>query len=147
MATVLVHRGHSFWAERTISYVARPVRLVILGSCGGLYEVQRVIESSHESQVIATRGIGETQINDAILKAVNDRILKGERVIQWSPFWRELAGRWGKNSLFADYVAPHQDSGTVFLRAYYRFWTLTRIGVSIFLFELRPTPGHLPEGY
>ena len=121
VATVLVHRGHSFWVERTISYVARPVRLVILGSCGGLYEVQRVLESSHESQVIATRGIGETQINDAILKAVNDRILKGERVIQWNQFWRELAGRWGKNSLFKDYVAPHQDSGTIFLRAYYRF--------------------------
>jgi hypothetical protein len=121
VATVLVHRGHSFWAERTISYVARPVRLVILGSCGGLYEVRRVIESSHESQVIATRGIGETKINDAILKAVNDRILNGERVILWNQFWRDLAGRWGKNSLFQDYVAPHQDSGTVFLRAYYRF--------------------------
>ena len=120
-ATVIVHRGHSFWAERTLSYVARPVRLVILGSCGGMDEVHRVIEASHESQVIATRGIGETQINDAILKAVNDRMLQGERVIRWNQFWGELAGRWGKNGLFRDYVAPHQDSGTVFLRAYYRF--------------------------
>src|SRR6185503_11861907 len=99
VATVMVHRGHSFWTQRTIGYVGKPVRLVILGSCGGLLEVHRVIESAHESQVIATRGIGETQINDAILKAVNDRILHGERVIEWKQFWSELAAKWGRSSL------------------------------------------------
>jgi hypothetical protein len=121
VATVLVHRGHSFWAERTISCVDKQARLVILGSCGGFYQVHRVVESAHESQVISTRGVGETKINDAILKAVNDRILNGEPVIHWSTFWQDLARRWGKSPLFRDYVAPHQDSGTVFLRAYYRF--------------------------
>lgn len=121
VATVIVHRGHAFWTERTIGYVTKATRLVILGSCGGLYEVHRVIEASHESQVIATRGVGETEINDAILKAVNDRILQGDRVIQWGQFWRELNGLFGKGGLFRDYVAPNQDSGIVFLRAYYRF--------------------------
>jgi len=121
VATVIVHRGHAFWTERTLSYVAKTARLVILGSCGGLYEVHRVIEASHDSQVIATRGVGATEINDAILKAVNDRILEGERVIQWSRFWRELSGPGGKGGIFRDYVAPHQDPGIVFLRAYYRF--------------------------
>ena len=121
VATVIVHRGHSFWTERTLSYIAKPARLVILGSCGGVGEVHAVIEASHDAQVIATRGIGTTGINDSILKAVNDRLLSGERVIEWSGFWRELKVRWGNSSIFRDYLAPNQDSGTVFLRSYYRF--------------------------
>ena len=80
-----------------------------------------VIEASHDAQVIATRGIGTTDVNDSILKAVNDRLLNGERVIDWSSFWRELKNRWGNNPIFRDYISPNQDSGTVFLRAYYRF--------------------------
>jgi len=119
--TVLVHRGHSFWVGRTLSYLSTAARLVILGSCGGTTQIHAVIEASHDAQVIATRGVGETQINDAILKAVNDRILTGDRVIQWDSFWQELKARWGRSALFHDYVAPHQDSGTVLLRAYYRF--------------------------
>jgi hypothetical protein len=121
VATVIVHRGHAFWTERTIGYITPAARLVILGSCGGLYEVHRVIEASHESQVIATRGIGATEINDSLLKAVNDRILNGDRVIQWAEFWHGLTAVAGKSGLFHDYVAPHQDPGIVFLRAYYRF--------------------------
>jgi hypothetical protein len=121
VATVIVHRGHAFWTDRTIGYIAPTARLVILGSCGGLYEVHRVIEAAHESQVIATRGIGATEINDTLLKAVNDRILTGDRVIQWAEFWQRLSAVAGKSGLFRDYVAPHQDAGIVFLRAYYRF--------------------------
>src|SRR5262249_9206501 len=121
VATVVVHRGHSFWTERTLSYVTKPARLVILGSCGGAGEVHAVIEASHDAQVIATRGVGTTDINDSILKAVNDRLLNGERIIEWTSFWRELKNHWGNSAIFRDYLAPNQDSGTVFLRAYYRF--------------------------
>ena len=120
-ATVIVHRGHAFWEERTQSYVSKTTRLVILGDCGGVTQIHAIIEASHDAQVIATSGVGTAQVNDAILKAVNDRILNGERVIEWSSFWRELSGKWGKSALFRDYVAPNQDPGTVFLRSYYRF--------------------------
>ncbi len=119
--TVIVHRGHAFWEEKTQSYVSKTARLVILGDCGGVTQIHAVIEASHDAQVIATRGVGTAEVNDAILKAVNDRILKGERIIQWSSFWQELSSRWGRNPLFRDYVAPDQDPGTVFLRSYYRF--------------------------
>jgi hypothetical protein len=121
VATVVVHRGHSFWVEKTLSYLAKTTRLVILGSCGGAIEIHAVIEASHDAQVIATRGIGETEINDAILKAVNDRILGGEHTIRWNSFWQELESRWGKSALFREYVSPEQDSATVLLRAYHRF--------------------------
>ena len=118
---VIVHRGHSFWVEKTLSYLTNTARLVILGSCGGSTEVHAIVEASHDAQVIATRGTGETVINDAILKAVNDRILNGERIVRWNIFWQELSTRWGKSAVFRDYIAPNQDPGTVFLCAYHRF--------------------------
>jgi hypothetical protein len=119
--TVMVHRGHSFWVEKTLSYLAKTTRLVILGSCGGATEIHHVIETSHDAQVIATRGIGETEINDAILKAVNDRILGGDPTLRWDGFWRELESHWGKSALFREYESPDRDSGTILMRAYYRF--------------------------
>jgi hypothetical protein len=119
--TVMVHRGHSFWVERTLSNLAKTTRLVILGSCGGTTEIHQVIEASHDAQVIATRGIGETEINDAILKAVNDRILGGDPTLRWDGFWRELESHWGNSALFREYESPDRDSGTILLRAYYRF--------------------------
>jgi hypothetical protein len=117
-AAILVHRGHSFWVGRTMKQITPAARLVILGSCGGSTEVHGVIEASHEAQVIATRGVGETEINDHILKAMNDRLLEGGRSIEWKTFWKELNG---SRAGFRDYIAPHQDTSTVFLRAYYRF--------------------------
>jgi hypothetical protein len=116
--SVIVHRGHTFWVDRTLAYLAKANRLVILGSCGGTVQVHAVLEASHDAQVIATRGIGTTAINDSILKAVNDRLLAGG-VIEWRSFWRDLETRWGRSALFRDYVAPHQNSGTMLLRAYF----------------------------
>jgi hypothetical protein len=120
-ATILVHRGHSFWVEQTLTYVTSSAGLVILGSCGGTSEIHAVLARSHDAQVIATRGIGETEINDHILKSMNDRILTGPRVIQWKDFWRELSANRKSTGLFRDYVAPNQDPSMVFLRSYYRY--------------------------
>ena len=121
IAPVIVHRGHAFWVERTLGYVTPANRLVILGSCGGATEVHAVIEASHDAQVIATRGVAETEINNSILKAFNERLLKGDRILRWDSFWAELKAEWGKGGLFGEYIAPNQDSGSVFLRAFYRY--------------------------
>ena len=118
---ILVHRGHSFWVEQTLTYVTSTAGLVILGSCGGTSDIHAVLARSHDAQVIATRGVGETEINDHILKSVNDRILTGPRVIQWKDFWRELSANRKSTGLFHDYLAPNQDPAMVFLRSYYRY--------------------------
>jgi hypothetical protein len=117
---VLVHRGHAFWVERTLSYISSSDRLVILGSCGGSDEVHKVLEISHDAQVIATRGVGATEVNDPMLKALNDRLLNGGPVLEWSAFWQTQKAALGHTGLFRDYMAPDQDPGSVFLAAYYR---------------------------
>jgi len=117
--TVVVHRGHSFWLEKTLTYIDAGARLVVMGSCDGASQIHAVLAASHDAQIIATRGIGETTINDAILRSVNDRILTGDPVIEWAGFWETQKARLGKLALFRGYVAPGQDPGSAFLRAYY----------------------------
>ena len=56
----------------------------------------------------------------------NDRILTGEPIIEWKSFWRELEGGRRTGSRFQEYVAPHQDTSIVFLRAYYRYLDVAR---------------------
>jgi len=120
-AAILVHRGHSFWVEQTLTYVTSAARLVILGSCGGTSEIHTVLARSHDAQVIATSGIGETEVNDHILKFMNDRILSGPRIILWKDFWRDLSANRKSTGLFRDYLAPNQDPAMVFLRSYYQY--------------------------
>ena len=116
----LVHRGHSFYTEKTIRYVTSAAKLVFLGSCGGVTNVHSVIERSRDAQVIATRGIGTTSLNDAILKSLNDWLLRGDAEIDWAGFWQAQKAQLGRNPMFRDYFAPHQDTASILLRAYFQ---------------------------
>ncbi|HEY2016095.1 MAG TPA: hypothetical protein VGH38_21480 [Bryobacteraceae bacterium] len=118
--TFLVHRGHSFWVERTIRYVNSAAKMVFLGSCGGATNVHSVIERSRDAQVIATRGVGTTSLNDAILKSLNDWLLRGDKAIEWSSFWQAQKAQLGRNPMFRDYFAPHQDTASILMRAYFQ---------------------------
>jgi hypothetical protein len=117
-ATVFVHRGHSFYVSRTVRHIQDSARLVVLGSCGGVTDIAAVIGASHQAQVIATRGVGAAEINDPLLKSLNDRLLRTEKPLDWSAFWEEQKGRLG-GRLFQDYLPPNREPSAVFLRAYY----------------------------
>ncbi len=118
-ARVLVHRGHSFHVEKTLGYVTPAARLVVLGSCRGVPEIHRVLAAAHDAQVIATRGSGAMQINDAILLALNARLLTAAPRIRWAEFWRDQQHA-GPNSTLQQYVTPDRDEASAFLRAYYQ---------------------------
>jgi len=118
-ATVLVHRGHSFHVQKTLGYVTGSAVLVILGSCGGVTQIHKVIELSHGAEVIATKGVGATEINDVLLKNLNGRLLVTGPSLAWSDFWREQQAKFGRSALFQSYLAPNQDAASVLLRAYY----------------------------
>ena len=116
----LVHRGHSFWVEKSIRWVNSAAKLVFLGSCGGVANVHSVIERSRDAQVIATRGVGTTQLNDGILKSLNDWLLRGNPSIDWSAFWQAQKSQLGHNPMFRDYFAPDRDTASILLRAYFQ---------------------------
>ncbi len=116
---IFVHRGHSFYVSRTVKQIANSARLVVLGSCGGVTDIAAVIQASHDAQVIATRGVGAAEINDPLLKSLNDRLLSPGARLEWSAFWQQQKGRFGGSRLFQDYIAPNREPAAVFLRAYY----------------------------
>ncbi len=116
---VLVQRGHVYHVEKTLAFVTPAAKLVMLGSCRGVPEIHYVIETSHSAQVIATRGVGAMQINDAILKSLNVRLLSGAPVIRWADFWREEQAKVGRSGVFQKYLTPDRDEAAAFLRAWY----------------------------
>jgi hypothetical protein len=121
--TVLVHRGHSFHLEKTLAYVTPDARLVVLGSCRGVSEIHRVIEVSHRAQTIATRAVGATEINDSILKQLNQRLLSSAAPMPWRDFWRDVQSRAGRSAILRSYVTPDRDESAAFLRGYYQALT------------------------
>jgi hypothetical protein len=114
---VVVHRGHSSHVERTIDQMPATAVLVFLGSCGGYSQLEAILRQAPEAQVIATRGIGGITVNDPLLKALNDYLLRGKDVI-WADFWRHAETVLAGNPRFADYVPPDKNASVIFLKAY-----------------------------
>jgi hypothetical protein len=114
---VIVHRGHSSDADRTIEQIPAPAVLVFLGNCGGYSQLEAILNKAPEAHVIATRGIGTHTVNDPLLKALNDSLLSGKEVI-WADFWRHAGSLLAGNPRFADYVSPDKNASVIFLKAY-----------------------------
>ena len=119
--SVVVHRGHSFHLDKSLRYLTKSAKLVFLGSCRGMDRVENVLETAGGAQMIATRAVGTSSINDPILKAINDRLLRGDPELDWSTFWREQELKLGRNAQFQDYVPPDKNATAIFLGAYYNY--------------------------
>jgi len=117
---VLVHRGHAYHVENSLKQMSRENALVVLGSCRGLRDVMKVLEAAPRAQVIATRGIGTQAINDPLLVALQEYLLRSDS-IDWPEFWNVLRRRAGGRAHFAGYVPPHRNAVTSYLRAYYGY--------------------------
>ncbi len=116
---VVVHRGHSFHAAKTIARITDIARIVWMGSCGGYNEVTAVLGKSPKAHIISTKGTGTMLVNDPLLKALNETILSGKD-ITWSTFWTEAEKKLGKNENFSNYVSPDKNLGVNFLKSYQR---------------------------
>ena len=119
--TFVVHRGHSFHLDKSLRYLTASAKLVFLGSCRGMDRVESVLETAGGAQVIATRAVGTSSINDPLLKAINDQLLGGAAELDWSVFWAAQESKLGRNPQFEDYVPPHKNATAIFLSAYYNY--------------------------
>lgn len=117
---VIVHRGHDHHFTDTRKLLHSGARLVYLGSCRGMENVEDVVTHCRRAQMIATRGVGTTSVNDAFLRALNTKLLEGGDTLNWDAFWASLQPALGSNSHFQDYVAPHHNAAARFLAAWYR---------------------------
>lgn len=114
--TIVVHRGHSYYAPYTIKNIQPSAKIVFLGSCGGYNLLHDVLELAPDAHIIASKQIGKGSINQAFFDLLNQKLLDGSN-IDWIPFWAEFRKKVGVEG-FEDYIPPHKNLGVIFIKAY-----------------------------
>jgi hypothetical protein len=115
--TIVIHRGHSYYAPYTIEQLAPSAKIVFMGSCGGYHLIHDVLERAGDAHIIASKQIGKQIINQPLIDMIMEKVRNGNN-IDWIPFWQEFQGRYGKIEGFGDYVPPHKNLGAIFIKAY-----------------------------
>lgn len=119
---VLVHRGHSYYASKTIEKTRPGTRIFVLGSCGGYHNLSNIIDKSPEVSIISSKQIGIHQINNPILRELADNIASGKD-INWQQMWDRIDRRLKGSSSdiyekWLDYIPPHKNLGAIFIQSY-----------------------------
>jgi hypothetical protein len=117
--SIIVHRGHSYYANHTIAGIDSSAKLVLLGSCGGYQKLAAVMNHAPETQVIASKQIGRGVINAALLTALSEVLEKGQDIV-WRDIWDQMNAQLkgiAKTS-FQDYVPPYKNIGLMLLKTY-----------------------------
>ena len=115
--TIVVHRGHSYWAPSTISYIQPSAKIVYLGSCGGYNLIHDVLQHAPDAHIIASKQTGKKDINQPFFNLLLDKMRSGSN-IDWIPFWKEFGRNAGKIEGFEDYIPPYKNLGAIFIKAY-----------------------------
>jgi hypothetical protein len=120
---VMVHRGHSYYASKTIEKIKDNTQVFVLGSCGGYHSISTIIERSNDASIISAKQIGTMHVNNPMLKLIADDIREGKD-IEWQSIWDRLGGQVKGNpkayERFMDYIPPHKNLGAIFIKTYNR---------------------------
>lgn len=123
LPTVIVHRGHSYYAMNTINNIPPFAKIVFLGSCGGYHNITEVIRRAPDVHIIASKQIGTYVVNNTLLVEMSKTIQNSDQ-LTWAQLWKQLDGKLkgtGKGyERFLDYVPPHKNMGAIFIQAYNR---------------------------
>jgi hypothetical protein len=115
--TIVVHRGHSYYAPYTIEQIQPSAKIVFLGSCGGYHLIHDVLEHAPDAHIIASKQIGKQVINQPFIDMLNEKLRTGSN-IDWIPFWNEFRAKAGRIDGFEDYIPPYKNLGAIFIKAY-----------------------------
>jgi len=116
--TVTIHRGHSYFANSTITYMAPSSKIVFMGSCGGFHLIDSILHKSSDAHIIASKQIGRTAINKPFFSLLTEKLRNGNN-IDWIPFWKEFKAKADTDG-FEDYIPPYKNLGAIFIKAYKR---------------------------
>jgi hypothetical protein len=117
--SIFVHRGHSYYANHTISSIDSSAKLVLLGSCGGYQKLAAVLNRAPQTQVISSKQIGKGVINAALLSQIAQTLEKGQDLV-WHTIWKQMNDqlKGTAKSSFQDYIPPHKNIGLLLLKAF-----------------------------
>ena len=119
---VLIHRGHSYYAYKTIEKTQPGTKVFILGSCGGYHNLSNIIDRAPEVNIISSKQIGVYAVNNPILKELGE-IVRTNKDVNWQELWTTLDERLQCDPIetytkWLDYIPPHKNLGAIFIRAY-----------------------------
>ena len=114
--SVTIHRGHSYYAQTTIDYMAPSSRIVFMGSCGGFNLIDSILQKCDDAHIIASKQIGRAAINRPFFNLLSERLRAGKD-IEWIPFWMDFRRRTSAPG-FEDYIPPYKNLGAIFIKAY-----------------------------
>jgi hypothetical protein len=117
--SIIIHRGHSYYAASTIEHILPSAKIVFMGSCGGYHLIHDVLQHSPDAHIIASKQIGKTVINQPFFNLLMEKMRNGSN-IDWIPFWNEFKRTAGGVDGFEDYIPPHRNLGAIFIKAYNR---------------------------
>lgn len=126
----IVHRGHSYHVDKTISEISAGSAVVDLGSCGGYRNLTSIMERNPNMHVISTKGTGMMGVNDLIKRHYDQALVAGEEIN-----WAELGQSIGEDAQvlmekyddsytrrimdgWQSYVMPDQNSTVQLVAAY-----------------------------
>lgn len=115
--SIIIHRGHSYYANSTIEHILPSAKIVFMGSCGGYHLIHDVLKHSPDAHIIASKQIGKTVINQPFFNLLMEKMRNGNN-IEWIPFWNEFKRTAGSVEGFEDYIPPHKNLGAIFIKAY-----------------------------
>jgi hypothetical protein len=115
--SIIIHRGHSYYADYTIDKIQPSAKIVFLGSCGGYHLIHKVLQHAPDAHIIASKQIGKTVINQPFINLLMDKLQKGSN-IEWIPFWKEFSRQVTDKEGLEDYIPPHKNLGALFIKAY-----------------------------
>jgi len=114
--SVTIHRGHSYYANSTIDYMANSSKIVFMGSCGGFNLIDSILKKCDDAHIIASKQIGKTSVNKPFFSLLTEKLRTGKD-IDWIPFWKEFKQR-ANVAGFEDYIPPYKNLGAIFIKAY-----------------------------
>lgn len=120
---VVVHRGHSYWLPGTLKRMPDGAKIVVLGSCGGYQNLDKILESSPDAHIISTKETGAGYINKPIQDYLNQQFIASNQ-LDWRSMWKDLSSRLGRDpnmkvrEMWEDYIPPYRNLGAIFIKAY-----------------------------
>jgi hypothetical protein len=100
-------------------------KIVLIGSCGGYKNLNKILESSPNANIISTKEIGAGDINKPILNYINQALLNDNK-ISWREMWKSLSRIFNNDpnksiyETWENYIPPYKNLGAIFIKAYNR---------------------------
>mgnify|MGYP003338986783 FL=1 len=121
--TIVVHRGHSYWLPGTIKRMSPTAKIVLLGSCGGFKNLNKILNVAPDAHIISTKEIGAGDINKPIFNKINQTIINKNKIV-WKSLWSELDDLFTQDKnknvreSWESYIPPYRNLGAIFIKAY-----------------------------